>query len=72
MQTEKALQIRKISEQDINHIDYNIVLANNLIMANHDLTLNENKLILAAISQISLYDKNIMEFEFSIQQICHL
>lgn len=72
MQTEKALQIRKISEHDINNIDYNVVLANNLIMASHDLTLNENKLILAAISQVSLYDKNIMEFEFSIKQICHL
>jgi len=72
MKPENALQVRKISEQDINNVDYNVVLANNLIMANHDLTLNENKLILAAISQISLYDKNIMEFEFSVSQICQL
>lgn len=66
--------IKKICQQDIDHVEFNIVQANTLILANQNLTLNEHKIILATIAQISQYDTELMTYEFTpkqIAEICH-
>lgn len=75
MNTEKQIQKQIITDTELNHVDYNLVVANGLIEANHNLVLNENKLLNAVMAQISMYDTEIKEFEFTtkqLQEICNL
>lgn len=61
-----------ILNNDLEHIDFNVVQSNSLIEAKHDLELNEHKIINAVISQIKQYDQKINTFEFTFSQLCEL
>ena len=71
----KNEEICVVTGRELSTVPYNLVLANGLIEASHDLVLNENKLINAVIAQIGMYDKEIKTFEFTtkqLQDICNL
>ena len=71
----KDEEICVVTGKELSTVPYNLVLANGLIEASHDLVLNENKLINAVIAQIGMYDKEIKTFEFTtkqLQNICNL
>lgn len=65
---------KPVYQNDLEHIDFNVVQANSLIESKHNLELNEHKIINAVIAQIKQYDKVIDTFEFTfsqLQEICH-
>ena len=67
--------VQTLTDNELNNVAYNMVIANSLIEAQHNLVLNENKLLNAVIAQIGMYDKEIKTFEFTtkqLQELCNL
>ena len=67
--------IQYLTDNELYNVAYNMVIANSLIEAQHNLGLNENKLLNAVIAQIGMYDKEIKTFEFTtkqLQELCNL
>lgn len=64
--------VKPVLDNDLEHIDFNVVQANSLIASKHDLELNEHKIINAVIAQVKQYDQEINTFEFSFSQLQEL
>lgn len=68
---EKGLVI--VKDNDISHIDYNVVQSNNLVEGFYGLTPAEHKVIFSVISQVKQNDDESSRwFRFSTKQICEL
>ena len=50
---------RIVRKQDIDHVDYNVVSSNTLILSSSLLSINEAKIIYATIAQVLQSDKKL-------------
>ena len=66
---------RIVRKQDIDHVDYNVVSSNTLILSSSLLSINEAKIIYATIAQVLQSDKKLYWCKFTpkqLQEICNL
>ena len=65
-------KIKRVTDYELENIDYNVVQSNMLVSAEYFLPIVEHKVINATISQIGQFDKKIKPIQFTVAQICEL
>lgn len=69
---EQKIEVRRMTDEDIEKIPYHVVQSNSLVRANYGLEILEHKVINATISQIRKSDSKITAFFFTYKQLSSL